>query len=250
MCVCRFHIILWWQPRQPSVSVNDFYYSKWNVKWGFVSQTEGWCNLCRERQTDGQKCKEREKEIVVMAASRATCTSFANREIEWECWVVFCVCVCVCVLCCDLFLFLCFVYWWIEKVYLICNVFVVLRCTELCCAVLCCVWEGCIACKRAWIPCRNSMNLSRSTICVLSCSTTFSFTLAGFTIWMHKQTSTQIRMNKRQSLNQAPFNSQTTYSYLINPHFFSQRTLSTTKLCIIPKRGPALQYKLKGMTLG
>ena len=95
MCVCRFHIILWWQPRQPSVSVNDFYYSKWNVKWGFVSQTEGWCNLCRERQTDGQKCKEREKEIVVMAASRATCTSFADREIEWECWVVFCVCVCV-----------------------------------------------------------------------------------------------------------------------------------------------------------
>ena len=123
----------------------------------------------------------------------------------------------------------------------------------LCCIVLRCVvcgLAGCIVCKRAWIPCRNSMNLSRSTICVLSCSTTFSFTLAGFTIWLHKQTSTQIRMNKRQSLNQAPSNSQTTYSYLINLHFFSQRTLSTTKLCIIPKRGPALQYWLKGITLG
>ena len=147
--------------------------------------------------------------------------------------VELCCALCVCVLCC-----------------------VVMWCIVLCCVVLCtavlCVGgrAGCIACKCACIPCRNSMNLSRSTICVLSCSTTFSFTLAGFTIWLHKQTSTQIRMNERQSLNQAPSNSQPTYSYLINSHFFSQRTLSTTKLCIIPKRVLLFKYKLKGMTMG
>lgn len=38
------------------------------------------------------------------------------------------------------------------------------------------------------IPCKNSMNRSRSTICVLSCETSCSFILRGFTSWKAAET--------------------------------------------------------------
>ena len=205
----------------------------------------------RGRQMDRNVKKERKRllqwlQVALHVHHLQTQKESESVELCCLCVELCCLCACVC---------LCVVLWWCFN-FMFCILMnnkdlFDLRC--VCCVVLCCVvcgLAGCIACKRAWIPCRNSMNLSRSTICVLSCSTTFSFTLAGFTIWLHKQTSTQIRMNKRQSLNQAPSNSQTTYSYLINPHFFSQRTLSTTKLSIILKRALLFKCKLKGMTLG
>ena len=228
MCVCRFYIILWWQPRQPSVSMNDFYYSKWNVKWGFVLQTEGWCNLCRERQTVDRNVKKERKRLLRWLQVELHVHYLQTQKESGSVELCF-ACVCV-VLRCFFFFMLC--------ILMNNNDLFDLWC--VCCVALCCVWVGGLHSVQA---CMDTLQKFNESLQVNNLRLELLHHLLLHLGWVHDliaQTNFDSNQDEQTSKSQpSPIQLTNHLQLSYKPAFLLSKNIINNKTLYNPEKGPS-----------